>query len=587
MRGKESPMSWLGRNRIRSRLVVASLLVSSMNFSGLVAQWEVRAPGKVFLARMDGNRLRCGLATEDEMKTISKLRAQRLKAPAPGAAAKLVPPAAAIEVTYSGFTPEAEAAFQRAVDLWSALLITTVPIRIEADFDSLDTGVLGGAGPSDFRRSATTVWFPVSLVDQFLERDLDPDEPDIEATFSSSFQDWYFGLDGRPGNDQIDFVSVVLHELAHGLGFVDSFYVEDGEVEDGEAEYGFGDFDNIPTIFDAFIYDKELNLLISDDAYTNSSPELHDAITGIKLFWGPGFDTNARDEPVTVSAANGGGPVMLWAPEEFSEGNSISHLDEDAYPSGTPNALMSPFVSRGQVTHQPGPVLLAMLYDMGYTIREPALQIPQFGTGGILSSDVVVTNRSSTETATVTVNAWDEDGNELDGAMLFGAADANRFDLPPLGSRTLSTDESTVLTGSMVVSSNVPVSAVVRFDLDGVGVAGVGSSPELRAAIAPVRRSGNLSTGVAIRNVEVGAQTVELTLKDESGEVVANGTASRTIEPQGRIAEFIHEIFPDADTADFKGEICVRSQAGRIAVVALELDFTGGVFTTLPVSSID
>ena len=138
-------MSWLGRNRIRSRLVVASLLVSSMNFSNLVAQWEVRAPGKVFLARMDGNRLRCGVATEDEMKTISKLRAQRLKASAPGAAAKLVPPAAAIEVTYSGFTPEAETAFQRAVDMWSALLITTVPIRIEADFDSLDPRMCWGA----------------------------------------------------------------------------------------------------------------------------------------------------------------------------------------------------------------------------------------------------------------------------------------------------------------------------------------------------------------------------------------------------------------------------------------------------------
>ncbi len=577
-------MCWLGRNRIRSRLVVASLLVSSMNFSNLVAQWEVRAPGKVFLARMDGNRLRCGLATEDEMKTISKLRAQRLKAPAPGAAAKLVPPAAAIEVTYSGFTPEAEVAFQRAVDMWSALLITTVPIRIEADFDSLDTGVLGGAGPFEWRRGETTVWFPVSLVEQSVERDLNPDKPDIDATFSSSFQDWYFGLDGRPGNDQIDFVSVVLHELAHGLGFFDSFY-----VEDGEAEYGSGDFDNIPTIFDAFIYDKELNLLISDDAYTNSSPELHDAITGIKLFWGPGFDTNSRREPVTVSAANGGGPVMLWAPEEFSEGNSISHLDEDAYPSGMPNALMSPFVSRGQVTHQPGPVLLAMLYDMGWTIREPALQIPQFGAGSGFSSDVVVTNRSSTETATVTVNAWDPTGNELDEEVLFGAAGLNEFDLPPLGSRTLSTasNQPTLLLGSMAVSSNFPVSAVVRFDLAGVGVAGVGSSPELRAAIAPVRRSGNLSTGVAIRNVEVATQTVELMLKDESGEVVANGTASRSIEPQGRIAEFIHEIFPDADTTDFKGEICVRSQAGRIAVVALELDAVGGVFTTLPVSSID
>ncbi len=574
-------MSWLGRNRIRSRLVVASLLVSSMNFSNLVAQWEVRAPGKVFLARMDGNRLRCGLATEDEMKTISKLRAQRLKASAPGAAAKLVPPAAAIEVTYSGFTPEAEAAFQRAVDMWSALLITTVPIRIEAAFVSLETGVLGGAGPEGWRSvAAIPFWLPLALFDQLAERDLDPGDADISATFSND-SDWYFGLDGRPGDDEFDFVSVVFHELAHGLGFFDSFV-----VEDGEAEYGIGSDDD-PSIFDVAIFDKEFDQLVDEEFFSNGSTELHDAITGIKLFWGHRGLENVHGETVTALAANGGGPVMLWAPEEFGEGNSISHLDEDAYPTGTPNALMSPFVSRGQVTHQPGPVLLAMLHDMGYTIREEMLQIPQFGTGGILSSDVVVTNRSSTETATVAVDAWDEDGNELDGAVLFGAADANRFDLPPLGSRTLSTDESTDLTGSMVVSSNVPVSAVVRFDLAGVGVAGVGSSQELRAAIAPVRRSGNLSTGVAIRNVEVATQSVELTLKDESGEVVANGTASRTIEPQGRIAEFIHEIFPDADTTDFKGEICVRSQAGRIAVVALELDFTGGVFTTLPVSSID
>lgn len=577
-------MSWLGRNRIRSRLVVASLLVSSMNFSNLVAQWKVRAPGKVFLARMDGNRLRCGVATEDEMKTISKLRAQRLKAPAPGAAAKLVPPAAAIEVTYSGFTPEAEAAFQRAVDMWSALLITTVPIRIEAVFDSLDPGVLGGAGPGGWRRvAAIPFWLPRALFDQLAERDLDPGDADIRATFSND-SDWYFGLDGRPGEDEFDFVSIVYHELAHGLGFFDSFVVEDREAE--YAEYGIGD-DNLPTIFELAIFDKELDQLVAEEFFSNGSTELHDAITGIKLFWGVRGLENVHGETVTAPAANGGSPVMLWAPEEFNEGSSISHLDEDAYPSGTPNALMSPFFSRGQATHQPGPVLLAMLHDMGYTIREPALQIPQFGTGGILSSDVVVTNRSSTETATVAVDAWNEDGDELDGAVLFGAAGLNEFDLPPLGSRTLSTDESTDLTGSMVVSSNVPVSAVVRFDLAGVGVAGVGSSPELRAAIAPVRRSGNLSTGVAIRNVEVATQSVELTLKDESGEVVANGTASRTIEPQGRVAEFIEELFPEADTADFKGEICVRAQAGRIAVVALELDFTGGVFTTLPVSSID
>ena len=182
--------------------------------------------------------------------------------------------------------------------------------------------------------------------------------------------DWYFGLDGRPGDDEFDFVSIVSHELAHGLGFFDSFVVEDGEVE-----YGLGTDDD-PSIYDFAIFDKKLDQLVDKELYSNGSTELHDAITGIKLFWGHRGLENVHEETATALAANGGGPVMLWAPEEFSEGNSISHLDEDAYPPGTPNSLMSPFVSRGKVTHQPGPVLLAMLHDMGYTIRELASALP-------------------------------------------------------------------------------------------------------------------------------------------------------------------------------------------------------------------
>ena len=165
---------------------------------------------------------------------------------------------------------------------------------------------------------------------------------------------------------------------------------------------------------------------------------------------------------------------------------------------------------------------------------------------------------------------------------------ADRFRLPPLGSRTLtlSNDEGGVLTGSMTVSSNTPVSAVVRFDFQGTGITGVGTSPRLREAIAPVRRAGNLSSGVAVRNTELAAQTIDLELKDESGLVVPGGEASRHIEAGGRIAEFIEGFFPETATTDFKGEISIRARAGQIAVIVLELE-TGRAFTTLPVSPID
>ena len=41
--------------------------------------------------------------------------------------------------------------------------------------------------------------------------------------------------------------------------------------------------------------------------------------------------------------------------------------------------------------HDPGPIVLAMLEDMLWTIREQTLQIPHFGVGSGFSSDVVVT----------------------------------------------------------------------------------------------------------------------------------------------------------------------------------------------------
>ena len=228
-----------------------------------------------------------------------------------------------------------------------------------------------------------------------------------------------------------------------------------------------------------------------------------------------------------------------------------------------------------------------MLEDMLWTIREQVLQIPHFGVGGGFSSDVVVTNRSSTEPAAVAIDVWDPEGNALDGNLILGVG-ADRFDLSPSGSRTLtlSHDGSDLLTGSITVSSDTPVSAVVRFDFQGTGITGVGTSPRLRAAIAPVRRAGNLSSGVAVRNPELAAQTIDLELKDEDGLVVPGGEASRHIEGGGRIAAFIEQFFPEADTADFKGEISIRARAGQIAVIVLELE-VGRAFTTLPVSPID
>src|SRR5262249_19527509 len=73
-----------------------------------------------------------------------------------------------ITVNYTGFTPEAQASFQAAVDIWSSNVSSTVPIVVDAQFADLGTsGILGQAGSSATRDFSGTpragTWFPFPL----------------------------------------------------------------------------------------------------------------------------------------------------------------------------------------------------------------------------------------------------------------------------------------------------------------------------------------------------------------------------------------------------------------------------------------
>ena len=65
--------------------------------------------------------------------------------------------------------------------------------------------------------------------------------------------------------------------------------------------------------------------------------------------------------------SNGLSRPKLYAPVVFEDGRSISHLDPQAYPYGTENSLMVPDRYFAESVHTPGPVLLAMLEDIGWT----------------------------------------------------------------------------------------------------------------------------------------------------------------------------------------------------------------------------
>ena len=155
--------------------------------------------------------------------------------------------------------------------------------------------------------------------------------------------------------------------------------------------------------------------------------------------------------------------------------------------------------------------------------------------------------------------------------------------MEPLGVVTISTHgRGDLVSGSVKVLSARPIGGVLRFDLPGIGVAGVGASSPVSDAIFPVRRQeAGINTGVAIHNLESTPGLVRCELMREG---VLRDAVPIPLAGNGQVSWFIDEMFPATDTSDFVGSVrCTVPDGGSFAGVAVELDAANRIFTTLPV----
>jgi len=253
-----------------------------------------------------------------------------------------------IEVTYVGFSNEAKEAFQYAVEIWQNLIYSPVPIRVRASWVSLDKNVLGNCGPADYYKNfnSTQIWnfyYPVALVEKMLGEEVNsPLSADIVANFNKDFS-WYFGIDGKTPANQFDFVSTVLHELAHGLGFSGFFYSSGGRG-------GYGS--DGAAVFDHYVTNKGGQQLVDTKIFANPSTILLQNLTSGWL----DFDTRLAESQLP----------RLYAPSTWDSGSSIYHLDDATYKVGDPNSLMTPFTGSGEAVHDPGPDALSIMYEVGW-----------------------------------------------------------------------------------------------------------------------------------------------------------------------------------------------------------------------------
>ena len=323
-------------------LVVLGLFLITQLTAGLTASSQAAGP-----VAIKGPRVVLIASGENKPGRISAPRG------APGASAKT----ATISVSYSGFTAQSQAAFQYAVDIWSTLVASSIEIKVVATFEPLSSGVLGAAGPrtafTNFsNQPIANTFYPIALANKLAGVDLDPANPDIDASFNSSFSDWYFGTDGLTPNGKYDFVSVVLHELCHGLGFVDSTN-KSGDV----GSYGVSSPVK-PLIYDRFLVNGLGQSLTNTSLFPNPSTSLGSQLINNLFFDGP----KAR-------AANSGSNPSLYSPNPYQAGSSIAHLGEVF--NNTVNTLMTFSINAAEAVHIPGPVTLGIMQDMGWQLAPP------------------------------------------------------------------------------------------------------------------------------------------------------------------------------------------------------------------------
>ena len=322
---------------------------------------------------------------------------------------------------------------------------------------------------------------------------------------------------------------------------------------------------------------------------------------------GGGSTTSAPGPPRNLTAVGGDGEVVLsWdAPESYG-GAEIT--DYEYRINGT-----NPWISTGSTltTH----TVTGLLNGTEYTFQVRAvnrigksrlpnqteatpeapelltLDFTHFANGDGITSDLLFVNTGSVPVQPA-IYFYDTEGTLVSAesvVSLTGDLEITedggltiRTEMEPLGGLTISTHgQGELVSGSVKVLSNAPIGGMLRFDLPAIGETVVGASPPVSDALFAVRRrEGEITTGVAVHNLEEEAIAVMCRLM--SGGVLLE-EVEIPLEANGQTSWLIDQAFPAADTSDFAGSVqCDAAGEGLFSALALEMDPGTRVFLTLP-----
>ena len=240
--------------------------------------------------------------------------------------------------------------------LFSQAYVTEV-VRVKAAFTNLGLQAVGNGGTIGYTNNfgstnpkyKTNVDYPTTLANHVAGRELvSTNTLAVNFNTNPAITYNYNTNESAPlGGGQESLFTTVVHELIHGMGFVNYINAANGS------------FDGNPTVYDTFIVQDNINPV----SYTEmTDADRLVAITNNNLFW---------NGPLGVAGNNGVRP-KLYAVNPYSASSSIAHLDTTTFDSF--GLLLLPRDS-SQVQAQVALVALerGMLYDMGFTPARPQL----------------------------------------------------------------------------------------------------------------------------------------------------------------------------------------------------------------------
>jgi hypothetical protein len=434
------------------------------------------------------------------------------------------------------------AALQYGLSLWTSRINSSLPIRVQASFatDSSITctateAVLAFTGPNEVFRDDPTfpqqgVWYAGALANEFSGQ-VQTTMPEMVTTFSGKIgtsacafpASWYLGFDGAASSGQIDFVAVVNHEIAHGLGFMTFVDQTGAELADDVGPF--------PDAFEERLFDLTKGL--AWPAMTDAQRAASSLNAGNLVWAGPQVEAKSS---LFSSGVASGGRMKMYAPTTWVDGSSVSHWDT----SLSPYEALEPYykagvhtlIITGQALADTGWSLVGSAPTTSWILPSSA-HAP--GAGGAFYTTSLTLANTGTTSAGLTLKflGHDKDGTAGATSTLNLAAGASVTFTDVLGSLFAATnDYGAILITAGTTSLNV-VGQTSTPNPGGAGTFGQ-SVPALASAdlvasgstrtIVAVSDDASFRTNLILTNAMSSPVTVSLTLLDSSGATLGSST---------------------------------------------------------------